>query len=67
MGESLKEKFVLERESKTIITREWVENELRFYNTADIKYLTLNLFTMGLALGVPPLYLITRQRAFPAA
>jgi hypothetical protein len=22
------------------------------------------LFTMGLALGVPPLYLITRQRAF---
>ena len=43
----------MERESKQIITREWVENELRFYNTADIKYLTVNLFSLGLALGVP--------------
>ena len=39
-------------DSKKIITREWVENELRFYNTADIKYLTVNLFSLGLALGV---------------
>ena len=39
-------------ESKKIITREWVENELRFYNAADIKYLTVNLFSLGLALGV---------------
>lgn len=43
----------MERESKQIITREWVENELRFYNTADIKYLTVNLITLSLALGVP--------------
>ena len=40
-------------ESKKIITREWVENELRFYNTADIKYLSVNLITLSLALGVP--------------
>jgi hypothetical protein len=43
----------VERDPKQIITREWVENELRFYNTADIKYLTVNLFSLGLALGVP--------------
>ena len=43
----------MERDSKQIITREWVENELRFYNTADIKYLTVNLITLSLALGVP--------------
>ena len=42
----------MERESKQIITREWVENELRFYNTADIKYLTVNLFSLGLVLGL---------------
>jgi hypothetical protein len=42
----------VERESKQIITREWVENELRFYNTADIKYLTVNLFSLGLVLGL---------------
>ena len=43
----------MDRDSKKIITREWVENELRFYNTADIKYLSVNLITLGLALGVP--------------
>lgn len=28
----------MEKQTKNIITREWVEKELRFYNTADIRY-----------------------------
>ena len=31
----------MEKQTKNIITRKWVENELRFYNTADMKYLSL--------------------------
>lgn len=27
----------MEKQTKNIITREWIEKELRFYNTADIK------------------------------
>lgn len=27
----------MEKQTKNVITREWVEKELRFYNTADIK------------------------------
>ena len=37
----------LEKQTKNIITREWVEKELRFYNTADIRYFSVLVIIMA--------------------
>lgn len=47
----------MEKQTKNIITREWVEKELRFYNNADIKSTlvlcgALSLFFVPLTVGV---------------
>ena len=47
----------MERQTKNIITRAWVENELWFYNTADIKSITVTFLSLTVALGLP-IYLL---------
>ena len=40
----------VEKQTKNIITREWVEKELRFYNTADIKAMLVLCGALSLVL-----------------
>lgn len=40
------------KETKNVITREWIEKELRFYNTADIRSCTL-LFVVFSLIFIP--------------
>ncbi len=47
----------MEKQTKNIITREWVEKELRFYNTADIRSTlvlcgVLSLLFLPLTIGI---------------
>ena len=39
---------MLKKQTKNVITREFVEKELRFYNTADIRYTSVILTIMAL-------------------
>ncbi len=38
----------MEKQTKNIITREWIENELRFYNSADIRSMLVLCGVMSL-------------------
>lgn len=58
----------MKKQTKNIITREFVENELRFYNKADIRstlvlYGTLSVFFVPLAAGL--IYGILSQAGYP--
>ncbi len=41
----------MEKQTKNIITREWAEKELRFYNTANIRYTVVCLSVIILVCG----------------
>jgi len=46
----------MENQTKNVITREWVEKELRFYNTAGLKYATVGFAAVLLVFGVFSLF-----------